>query len=103
LGSAEEEDADKGGFATGEVEDFLDVVLVFGDTAVVAATGTGKVLILEAMQGEAGLFLADLHDRLTIAFLIAGVDERVEGERVVLRGGGFFFEEGAKDAGFDGA
>jgi hypothetical protein len=55
------------------------------------------------MEGEAGFLFGDLHDRLAIAFLIAGVDERVEGERVVLGGGSFFFEEGAEDAGFDEA
>jgi hypothetical protein len=35
--------------------------------------------------------------------LIAGVDDGVERERIVLGSGNFFFDEGAEDAGFDGS
>jgi hypothetical protein len=103
LGATQEQDAEESGFASGEVEDFLEAVLIFGDAAVVAPAGAGEALIFETMEREARLFFVDLHDRLAVVLLIAGVDERVEGERVILRGGGFFFDQRTKDTGFDGS
>src|SRR6185437_14042853 len=41
--------------------------------------------------------LVQLHDGVTAGFLIAGVDERVERQRVVLGGGDFLFDEGSED------
>ena len=41
------------------------------------------------------------HHRVAIVFLIAGVDQRVERERVVVGRGDVFFDQGAEYASFD--
>jgi hypothetical protein len=102
LRTAEEQDAEDGGFTAGEVKDFLEAMLVLGDAAVRAAGDRGQVLIFETMQGQAYVLFGELHDGIAIALLVAGIDESVEGERVILGSGGFFLSQGAEDAGFDG-
>ena len=47
-----------------------------------------------------GVFV-EIHDGFAVGFLVAGVEEGVEGERIVFGSGDFFFDEGAEDAGFD--
>jgi hypothetical protein len=99
LRAAQEKDADYGDFAAGEVEDFLDAVLVLGNAGV-SADGAGEALGFEAVEGLADFGFVERGDRVAVVLLIAGVDQGVEGERVVLGGGDFFFDEGAEDAGF---
>jgi hypothetical protein len=53
------------------------------------------------MQGLADGGFVEIHDRIAIRFLVAGIDERVQGERIVFGSGDFFFDEGAEDAAFD--
>ncbi len=43
----------------------------------------------------------EIHDRIAIRFLVAGIDEGVERERIVFGSGDLFFDEGAQDAAFD--
>ncbi len=50
------------------------------------------------MEGLADVFFGEVEDRVAAGALVAGVDEGVEGERVVLRGGDLFLDEGAEDA-----
>ena len=101
LRSAEQEDADDGDFAAVEVEDFLQAVLVFGDAAVGAAGGAGQALFLQRGEGVANSGFVEGHHRVAIVFLVAGVDQGVERERVVVGRGDVFFDQGAEDAGFD--
>lgn len=102
LRTAQEEDAEDSGFGAGEVEYFLRAVLVLGDAAIGAAGGSGEAVLLESAQGVANGVFIELHDGVAIRFLIAGIDERVERERIVLGSGDVFFDEGAEGAGFVG-
>jgi len=102
LRAAEHEHAENGGFAASEIEDFLNAVLVLRDAALCSADGTGKLLVFEAVESLAHFGFVQMHFRIAIIFLIAGVDQRVEGERVVLGRGRLFFNKRAEDAGFHG-
>jgi hypothetical protein len=64
--------------------------------------GGDELVVFEAVQGLADFVLVELHDGLAVVLLIAGVDQRVEGERVVLGRGRFFFDECAEDTSFHG-
>jgi hypothetical protein len=103
LRSAEQEHADDSGLAAGEIEDFLEEVLVFGDAAVGVARGAGELLVFETVQREANRILIELHEGVSIVLLIAGVDQGIEREGIVLGGGGFLFDEGAQHPGFYGS
>ena len=83
LGAAEQEHADHGDLATVEVEDFLESVFVFRDAAVGAAGRAGQSLFLQRGEGVTNRGLVEGHDRVAIVFLVAGVDQGVERERVV--------------------
>jgi len=48
------------------------------------------------------LFFGEIEDGITAGALIARVDQSIEGERIVLRRGDLFFNEGAEDAELDG-
>ena len=100
LRAAQEQDAEDGDFVSMEIESFVEAVLVFGD-AIVAAGGAGESLIAERAQGVADGIFIETHDGFAIGFLVAGVEERVEGQWIVFGSGDFFFDEGAEDAGFD--
>ncbi len=101
LRAAEEEHADDGDFAAVEVEDFLQAVFVFGDAAVGAAGWAGQALFLQGGEGVADGRFVESHHRVAIIFLVAGVDQSVERERVVVGRGDVFFDQRAEDAGFD--
>ena len=101
LRSAEKQDADDGDFAAVEVEDFLQAVFELGDAAVGAAGGAGQAFFLQRGEGVADGGFVERHHRVAIVFLVAGVDQGVERERVVVGRGDVFFDQGAEDAGFD--
>ena len=103
LGTTKQQLADNGSFATGEVEHLLQVVLVFGNATVGAARRTGQLLIFKSMEGFAHLLLLKLHHWISIAFLVAGVDQGVERKRIVLGSRNLFFDERTKDARFSGS
>jgi len=84
-----------------EIESFLEAVFVLGDATVRGADGTDQGLAVERMQGLADGGFVEIHDGIAIRFLVAGIDEGVQGERVVFGSGDFFFDEGAQDAAFD--
>ena len=75
-------------------------MLVLGDTGVVE--GGDPVFVFEGMQSLADLVFDEIEYRVTAGFLVAGVDESVEGERIVLGSGDLFFDEGAENARLDG-
>jgi hypothetical protein len=100
LGAAEEEEAEDGGFVATEIEDGADAVLELGDAGV--AIGGGKAEVFEGMKGLADFLFFEIEDWIAAGALVAGVDERVEGEGVVLRGGDLFFDESTKYAELDG-
>jgi hypothetical protein len=92
LRTAEEKNADEGGFGAGEVVGFAEPVLVFGNAAIGATGAAGETDVFKAAQGEVNFFLIEVGDGLAIGPLVTGVDQGVERERVVVGGGGFFFE-----------
>ena len=52
-------------------------------------------------EGIADRGFVERHHRVAVIFLVAGVDQGVERERVVVGRGDVFFDQGAEDAGFD--
>ena len=58
-----------------------------------AARHSGQPLFLQRMQGRAHGGLIQLHHRFAVRLLIAGGQQRVEGQRVVVRSGDLFFQQ----------
>jgi hypothetical protein len=101
LRAAQQQDAEDGNFVAVEVEGFLKAVLILGDAAVRGADGTDERLAVEGMQRVANGGFVEIHDRFTVRFLVTGVEESVQGKRVVLGSSSFLFDEGTQDAAFD--
>jgi hypothetical protein len=101
LRAAEQQDAEDGDFVAIKVEGFLEAVFVLGDAAVGGADGADQGLPVERMQGLADGGFVEIHDGFAVRFLVASVDEGVQGKWIVLGSGDFFFDEGAEDAAFD--
>jgi hypothetical protein len=101
LRAAEQEDAEEGDFVAMEIEGFLEAMLELGDAGV-GGGGTGEAVLVQGVEGVADGVLVEVGDGVAIGFLVAGVEDGVEGERVVVRSGDFFFDEGAEDTGFGG-
>lgn len=100
LGATKEQDADQGGLVAVEVEDVGKAMLEFWDAAV-GGGGAGQVLVSERVESAANGFFVEIHHRFPIGLLVGGVLESVEGQRVIVGRGDFFFDEAAEDAGFD--
>ncbi len=101
LRTAQEQDTENGDFVAIEVEGFLEAVFVLGDAAVRGADGADEGLLVQRMERLADGRLVQIHGGFSVRFLVAGIDESVQGERVVFGSGDFFFDEGAQDAAFD--
>jgi hypothetical protein len=101
LRAAQQQNAENGDFVTIEVEGFLETVLVLGDAAVRGADITDQGLSVQRMQSLADGGFVEIHDRIAVRFLVAGVDQGVQGKWIVFGSGDFFFDERAQDAAFD--
>ena len=101
LRATEQQDAQNGDFVTIKVEGFLEAVLVLGDAAVRGADGADQGLSVERMQGLADGGFVEIHDRIAVRFLVASVDQCVQGKWIVFRSGDFLFDQGAEDSAFD--
>ncbi len=101
LRSAQQQDAKNGDLVTIEIECLLEPMLVLGDAAVRGADGADEGLPVEGMQSLADGGFVEIHDRIAVRFLIAGVDEGVQGKWIVFGSGDFLFDEGAQDPAFD--
>jgi hypothetical protein len=55
-------------------------------------------LFVQRVERLADGVFVEIHGRLAIRFLVAGIDESVQGEWVVFGSGDLFFDEGAQDA-----
>jgi len=84
-----------------KVESFLEAVLVLGHTAVRGADVTDQGLSVQRMQCLADGRFVEIHGGIAVRFLIAGVDESVQGKRIVFGSGDLFFDERAQDPAFD--
>ena len=62
----------------------------------------GEALVAQQREGLLDHIFVVADHRLAARFLIAGVHQRVDGERVVFRRGDVFFEQRAEDADFGG-
>lgn len=101
LRAAKEENAENRDFMAMEVEDLLETVLVLGHPAVCCRRPREAMLVEGVKRAANGVFF-EVHDRVAIGFLVAGVEEGVDRQRIVFGSGNFFFDERAEDAGLDG-
>src|SRR5215831_874126 len=102
LRAAQEQDANQRRFRPAEIEGLAQPVLEFTYAAVRIARASCKSLVFEPMQCLAHLILVEVHHRLAVRALVAGIDQPVHGEGVVVGRGNFLFHEGAEDASFGG-
>lgn len=100
LRAAEEEEAEQGGLIAAEVEDGAGTVLVLGDACVVH--GGDERESFEHVEGGADVAFGEVEDGIAAGALVAGVDEGVEREGVLLGRGDLLLDEGAEDAEADG-
>jgi hypothetical protein len=91
LRSAEHEKAEHGGLVAAKVEDGADPMLVLGNAGVAHRSDEAKVF--KGMEGLADLFFGEIEHRVATGTLVARVKQSVEGERIVLWRGDFFFDE----------
>jgi hypothetical protein len=98
LRPAQEQDAKNGNLVAIKVVGFLETMLVFGDATVRGADGADKGLLAQRMQRLSDSGFVEIHGGFAIRFLVAGIDESVQRERVVFRSGDLFFDESAQDA-----
>ena len=100
LRAAQEQEAEERGLVAAKVEHVADAVLVLGGTAVGACLDEAEAFEVEECGADVGL--GEFHHRLAAGLLVAGIDEGIEGEGIVLGRVDLFFDEAAEDAGFDG-
>jgi len=100
LGAAKHEEAEDSGLVASQVKDGTNAVLVLRNAGVVE--GGDEVLVIKGVKCLADLVFGEIEDGVATGLLITGVDECVQGERVVLRRCDLFFDEGAEDAGLNG-
>ena len=55
----------------------------------------------QAVERALHLALGEVHHRLAVALLVAGVDQRVEGQRVLVGSGGLLLDEAGEQSGFE--
>ncbi len=101
LRAAEKKHAEDGDLAAIEVENFLQAMLVFGDAAIGAAGGTGEAFLLQCGERVTNGIFVEGHHGVTIVFLIAGVDQGVQRQGIVVRSGNVFFDQRCENANFD--
>jgi DNA-binding response OmpR family regulator len=102
LSAAQQQHAYYGGLGAGEVENFLRAMLEFGDAAVGAASRPGKAFLLKRVECAADNALVQSDHWIAIVLLVAGIDEGVQRQRIVVRSGDVLFDERSQDASFDG-
>ncbi len=76
-------------------------MLVFGDAAVGSTGGAGEAFLLQRGQSVANGIFIESHHRVTIIFLVAGIDQGVERQGIVIGRGDIFFDERAEHTNFD--
>src|ERR1700734_3976178 len=101
LRAAEQKHTENRYLAAVEVENFLQAMLVFSDAAVSAAGWAREPLFLQGSKRVAYRTFIKSHDRFAIIFLITGVDQSVERQRIVIGSRNIFFNQGAEHANFD--
>src|SRR6185369_2917022 len=95
LRAAQQQHTEQSGLAAREVEYFLETVLVFSDTAIGAARRTSEPHFLQSRERVAHGILIQVHHWVSIVFLVAGVDQSVERQRIVVGSRDVFLDERA--------
>jgi hypothetical protein len=75
-------------------------MLVLCNAAVGAAGRSREVLGVQSVQRLSNRVFIQTHHRLAVVLLIAGVDQSVQGERIVIWGSNVFLHQSAEYAGF---
>ena len=78
-------------------------VLVAGNPGVEAGGVDHQPLADQLVHHGADIELGELQHRLAVALLVAGVDQCIKGEGILIRGADLFFNQTADDAGFQWA
>ena len=81
-----------------EVEDLAQPVLVLGHASIRAARPARQMQILQPVQSLAHRFFVQVRHRLAVRALVAGIDQRVQRERIVVRRRDFLFNQSAQHA-----
>jgi hypothetical protein len=102
LRTAEKQDAEESDLVAMKIVDVLKAVLELGDAAV-GGGGAGEAVLIQRRESLADSVFVEGHDRVAIGFLVAGVEDGVEGQRVVFGSGDFFFDQGTEDASLGGS
>ena len=95
LRAAQQQNTEQSGFSAREVEYFLETVLIFSDTAIGAARRTSKSHFLQSRERIAHSILIQVHHWVSIVLLVAGVDQGVERQRIVVGSRDVFLDERA--------
>ncbi len=100
LRASQKQEAKDGRFVAVEIEGFLQTVLVFCHPAVRRTNGSDERLCLQGAQRIADGRLIQIHDRVAIRLLVAGIDQRVQGQWIILWGSNFLLDERPQDSAF---
>lgn len=76
LRPTKKENAEEGDFVAVEVEDFGEAMFELGDAAV-GGGGAGQALLAQGMESAANGVFVEVHNRITIGFLVGGVEDGV--------------------------
>ena len=101
LWPAQKQNTKQRNFVAVKIEHFLKTVLEFGDAAVRISRAYEELVRKRTQRLADGVFVKR-HDGLAIRLLIAGIQQGIDGERIVFRCGDFLFNEAAEDASFGG-
>jgi len=78
-------------------------VLVAGHPGVETGGVDHQPFADQLVHHGANVELGELQHRLAVTLLVAGVDQGIEGEGILIRGADLFFNQTADDAGFQRA
>ena len=101
LRTAQQQNAHDRRLTAVEVKSFLEAVFEFGDASIEGVGGAREAVLFEAAQGLADGVIIEIHDRIAIRFLIAGVDEGVQREWIVFGCGDALLDQGTEGSSFD--
>jgi hypothetical protein len=102
LRSAEQKHGKDRQFTAREVEEFAHPVAVLLDAAARFSDEGGEAQFAERFQGGTDVGILVGGDGVAVGFLVAGVGQGVQRERVIVGRGEVFFDERAEYSGFDG-
>src|SRR5271166_1830786 len=74
-------------------------MLEFGDPAIAGRRARQELLVQRAQSRTHSIFV-EMHEWVAVGFLIAGVNQRIERQRIIFRRGDLFFDQRAEHPGF---